>query len=55
MISFYNCTYIWTQDKSMVSHLINDPGNKRVTLYTVDALLVPRVFYEHLLVPLIVL
>ena len=27
------------------------PGNRRVTLYTVDALLVPRVFlyYEHLL------
>ena len=50
MISFNNCTYIWTQDKSVVSHFINGLGNRRVALYTVDALLVPRVLYEHLLV-----
>ena len=36
----------------MVSHFINGSANRRVTLYTVDALLVPRVeYYEHLLVP----
>ena len=27
------------------SHFINGPGNRRVTLYTVDPLLVPRVYY----------
>ena len=47
MISLYNCTYIRTQEKSVVlknEHFIDAPGNRRVTLYAVDALLVPRVF-----------
>ena len=56
MISLYNCMHIWTQEKSVFLKnelFINGPGNRRVILYTVDALLVPGVFilYEHLFVP----
>ena len=47
MILLYSCTYIldprqvWFLENEQ---FINGPGNRRVTLYTVDALLVPRVF-----------
>ena len=43
-----NCAYIWSQDQSVVSHFINGQGNRNVTLYTIDALLVPRVVLRTL-------
>ena len=49
MILLYNCTYVHFGPKTSLwflknEHFISGPGNRRVTLYTVDALLVPRVF-----------